>query len=86
MKLTAFCNSNGTPRFSAFLFPKMILDITSGHISISMDLQVSNSRWYQPVISTNGMIDAFNYIRLGKSRCICGGWLKLPLQKLVWAI
>ncbi|MBK7505847.1 MAG: beta-ketoacyl-ACP synthase II [Bacteroidetes bacterium] len=67
-EVTAYATGNGTPRFSAFFIPKMILDIASGHISIKYGFRGPNFSVVSACASsTNGMIDAFNYIRLGKA-------------------
>lgn len=74
-EIGGFATGNGTPRFSPFFIPKMIADITSGHISMKYGFRGPN---FAPVAacasSTIALIDAFNYIRLGKcTACIAGG-------------
>jgi len=63
-----FAKNDETPRFNPFFIPKMIADITAGHISIKYGFMGPN---YVTVAacasSTNAMADAFNYIRLGKA-------------------
>lgn len=67
-EVTSFATGNGTPRFSAFFIPKMILDISSGHISIKYGFRGPNFSVVSACASsTNGLIDAYNYIRLGKA-------------------
>ena len=69
-----YAKGDGTPRFSPFLVPKMILDISSGHISIRYGFRGPN---YAPVAacasSTNAMIDALTFIRLNKAKAIVVG-------------
>jgi len=70
-----FARGDGTPRFNPFFIPKMIADICSGHISIRFGLRGPNFTTVAACASsTNAMIDAFNYIRMGKANAIvCGG-------------
>ena len=69
-----FVEGDGTPRFNPFFIPKMIADIASGHISMKHGFRGPN---YSTVSacdsSTNAIIDAFNYIRLGKADAFVTG-------------
>jgi 3-oxoacyl-[acyl-carrier-protein] synthase II len=59
---------DGTPRFSPFFIPKMIGDIAAGSISIKYGFRGPNfSTVSACASSTNAIIDAINYIRLGKA-------------------
>jgi len=71
----AFGNGDGTPRFNPFFIPKMIADIAPGHISIKYGLRGPNFTTVSACASsTNAIIDAFTYIRMGKmDLCITGG-------------
>jgi 3-oxoacyl-[acyl-carrier-protein] synthase II len=70
----AFAKGDGTPRFNPFFIPKMIADICSGHISMRFGLRGPNFTCVSACASsTNAMIDAFNYIRLGKANAIVTG-------------
>ncbi len=69
-----FAKGDGTPRFNPFFIPKMILDIAAGHISIRHGFRGPNFSVVSACASsTNAMIDAFNYIRLGKADIIITG-------------
>ncbi len=69
-----FAEGDGTPRFNPFFIPKMIADIAAGHISIKYGLRGPNYVTVSACASaTNAMIDAFNYIRLGKAVAIVTG-------------
>ena len=69
-----FAEGDGTPRFNPFFIPKMIADIAAGHISIKYGLRGPNYVTVSACASsTNAMIDAFNYIRLGKAHAIVTG-------------
>ncbi len=63
-----FAKGDGTPRFNPFFIPKMIADITAGHISIKNGFRGPNFATVSACASSaNAMSDAFNYIRLGKA-------------------
>jgi 3-oxoacyl-[acyl-carrier-protein] synthase II len=68
-------SGDGTPRFNPFFIPKLILDIAGGQISMKYGFRGPNfSTVSACASSTNAMIDAFNYIRIGKADAIiCGG-------------
>lgn len=69
-----FATGDGTPRFNPFFIPKMISDITPGHISIKHNLRGPNFATVSACASsTNALIDAFNYIRLGKADFMIAG-------------
>jgi len=66
--ISAFAKGDGTPRYSPFFVPKMIIDIVAGHISIKYGLRGPNFATVSACASSNNaIIDAFNYIRLGKA-------------------
>jgi 3-oxoacyl-[acyl-carrier-protein] synthase II len=69
-----FGKGDGTPRFNPFFIPKMIADIASGHISIKYGFRGPNFTTVSACASsTNALIDAFTYIRLGKANIIISG-------------
>ncbi|MFT7614433.1 MAG: 3-oxoacyl-[acyl-carrier-protein] synthase II [Parvicellaceae bacterium] len=69
-----FERGDGTPRFNPFFIPKMIIDIAAGHISIKYGLRGPNFATVSACASaSNAMIDAFNYVRLGKAKVIVSG-------------
>ncbi|MFT6816090.1 MAG: 3-oxoacyl-[acyl-carrier-protein] synthase II, partial [Sphingobacteriales bacterium] len=69
-----FAKGDGTPRFNPFFIPKMIVDIAAGHISMRFNLRGPNFATVSACASsTHAIIDAFNYIRLGKSDIIVTG-------------
>lgn len=64
----------GIPKFNPFFIPKMIADIAGGHISIKYGLRGPNFTTVSACASsTNAMIDAFNYIRLGHADVMVTG-------------
>jgi 3-oxoacyl-[acyl-carrier-protein] synthase II len=69
-----YARGDGTPRFSPFFITKMIADIASGLISIKYGFGGPNYTTVSACASSNNaMIDAFNYIKLGKSDIIVTG-------------
>ncbi len=70
-----YARGSGTPRYNPFMIPKMISDIAPGHISIKYNLKGINYGTVSACASANhAMINAFDYIRLGKADIIlCGG-------------
>lgn len=64
-----------TPRFSPFFIPKMIADITPGHISMQYGFHGPNYTTVSACASsTNAIIDSKMLIQLGKADVIvCGG-------------
>jgi 3-oxoacyl-[acyl-carrier-protein] synthase II len=70
----AFAKGDGTPRFNPFFIPKMIADICSGHISMRFGFRGPNFTTVSACASsTNALIDAFTYIRMGKAVAIVTG-------------
>ena len=73
-EVVGFANGDGTPRYNPFFIPKMIADISAGHISMRYGLRGPNFVTVSACASsTNAIIDAFNFIRLGKADAIVTG-------------
>lgn len=73
-EVTGFVLGNGVPRFNPFFIPKMIADITPGHISIKHGYRGPNYTTVSACASaTNAILDALTYIRLGKAIAIITG-------------
>jgi len=69
-----FAEGDGTPRFNPFFIPKMIADIAPGNISIKHGFMGPNYTTVSACASSsNAMIDALNYIRLGHCDIIVSG-------------
>jgi 3-oxoacyl-[acyl-carrier-protein] synthase II len=69
-----YAQGDGTPRFSPFFIPKMIADISAGYISIKYNFRGPNFATVSAcATATNAIVDAFNYIRLGKADIIIAG-------------
>ena len=73
-EVMAYAKGDGTPRFNPFFIPKMILDIAAGHISMRHGFRGPNFAVVSACASsTHAIIEATNYIRLGKSDIIVAG-------------
>ncbi len=74
-EVSDFAKGDGTPRFNPFFIPKMIADITAGHISMAHGFRGPNYATVSACASSShAIIDAYNYIRLGKADAfVCGG-------------
>jgi 3-oxoacyl-[acyl-carrier-protein] synthase II len=69
-----FAAGDGTPRFNPFFIPKMIADIAPGNISIKHGFMGPNYATVSACASSsNALIDAMNYIRLGHCDVIVSG-------------
>ncbi|MEG1616026.1 MAG: beta-ketoacyl-ACP synthase II [Bacteroidales bacterium] len=67
-------NEEVGPKFNPFFIPKMIADIAAGHISMIYGFHGPNYATVSACASsTNGIIDAFNLIRLNKANVIVTG-------------
>ncbi|MBS9767672.1 MAG: beta-ketoacyl-ACP synthase II [Flavobacteriaceae bacterium] len=72
--VTNYANGDGTPKFNPFFIPKMIGNIAGGLISIKYGLKGPNFTTTSACTSSaNALVDAFNYIRLGKADIIVSG-------------
>lgn len=77
-----FVRGDGTPRFSPFFIPKMIVDIASGVISIKYGLRGINYTTVSACATSNtAIIDAFNYIRWGKADVMITGGSEAPINE-----
>ncbi len=69
-----FAQGDGTPRFNPFFIPKMIADMASGQISMRYGFHGPNYTTVSACASaSNALIDAYNYIRLGKTDVFISG-------------
>jgi len=69
-----YVNGGMTPRFSPFLIPKILTNMTSGLISMKFGMMGINYTAVSACASASSAImDAFNYIRLGKAKVIVTG-------------
>ena len=69
------------PKFNPFFIPKMIADIAAGHISMMYGFHGPNFATVSACASsTNALIDAFNYVRLGMADMIVSGGAEAPIS------
>ncbi|MCL2329083.1 MAG: beta-ketoacyl-ACP synthase II [Bacteroidetes bacterium] len=74
VEIAGFAKGDGSPRFNPFFIPKMISNIAAGYISMKYGLRgPSFTAVSACASSTHAMIDAFNYIRLGKAKAFITG-------------
>ena len=67
-------NEEKGPKYNPFFIPKMIADIASGHVSMEYGYHGPNYGVVSACASSNNaIIDAFNYIRLGKADAFVTG-------------
>ena len=73
-QMKEYCDGDGTPRFTPFFIPRILVDIASGIISIKYGLRGVN---FCPVsacaTSNTAIIEAFNYIKWDKADMIITG-------------
>ncbi len=73
-QMKEYCEGDGTPRFTPFFIPRILVDIASGIISIKYGLRGVN---FCPVsacaTSNTALIEAFNYIKWDKADMIISG-------------
>lgn len=71
---------DGHPRFSPFFVPKLITNMASGMISIRHGYMGINYTTVSACATSNtAIMDAFNYIRLGKAKVIITGGSEAPI-------
>ncbi|WP_341901981.1 beta-ketoacyl-ACP synthase II [Fluviicola taffensis] len=73
-QMKEYCEGDGTPRFTPFFIPRILVDIASGIISMEYGLRGINYCAVSACATSNtAMIDAFNYIKWGKANMIISG-------------
>ena len=79
-QLKEYHDGDGTPRFSPFFIPRILVDIAAGVISMKYGLCGIN---FAPVsacaTSTTAVIEAFNYVRWNKADMIISGGSESPI-------
>lgn len=79
-QVTDYALGNGQPRFSPFFIPKLIPNMASGMISIRNGYMGINYTTISACATSNtAIMDAFNYIRLGKAKIIVTGGSEAPI-------
>ncbi len=73
-EVLSYAEGDGTPRFNPFFIPKMIADMAPGQISIRYGFRGPNFATVSACASSsNAIIDALNYIRLGHADVMISG-------------
>lgn len=68
------------PRFSPFFVPRLIVNMASGMISMKFGLQGINYTTVSACATANtAIMDAFNYIRMGKAKVFVSGGSEAPI-------
>jgi 3-oxoacyl-[acyl-carrier-protein] synthase II len=79
-QVTEYARGGGQPRFSPFFVPKLIANMASGMISIRNGYMGINYTTVSACATSNtAIMDAFNYIRLGKAKIIITGGSEAPI-------
>ena len=82
-EIQGFERGDGTPRFNPFLIPKMIVDICAGLISMKHGFRGPNFVTVSACASsTNAIIDAATYIRLGYADAIVTGGSEAAITEI----
>lgn len=69
-------------KFNPFIIPKIIVNMASGLISMKYNLQGINYATVSACATSNSAImDAFNYLRLGKAKVIITGGSEAPISE-----
>ncbi len=77
-----FALGNGTPRYNPFMIPKMIIDIAAGHISMKYNFRGINYGTVSACATgTHAIMNALDYIRLGKNDIIIAGGSEAAIIK-----
>ncbi|RYZ52014.1 MAG: beta-ketoacyl-[acyl-carrier-protein] synthase II [Sphingobacteriales bacterium] len=75
-----YVTGNYVPRFSPFFVPRLIVNMASGMISMKFGLQGINYTTVSACATSNtAIMDAFNYIRLGKAKVFVTGGSEAPI-------
>ena len=79
-EITNYALSGFEPRFSPFFVPKMITNMAAGLISMKFGLMGINYTTVSACATSNtAIMDAFNYIRLGKAKMFVTGGSEAPI-------
>lgn len=81
-EIIEFVRNNEVPRFSPFFIVKMIANMVAGLITIKYGFHgMSYVTVSACASSNNSIIDAFNYLRLGKADIIVAGGSEAPITR-----
>lgn len=81
-EIKGYVANDNTPKFNPFFIPKMIIDISAGWISMRHGFRGPNfSTVSACASSSNALIDAYNYIRLGKADVFVTGGSEMAITE-----
>jgi len=81
-ELEGYHNGGKNPRFNPFFIPKIITNMASGMISLKFGLMGINYCTVSACATANtALMDAFNYIRLGKAKAFITGGSESPVSE-----
>lgn len=81
-EISAYATGNGVPRYNPFMIPKMIADIAAGHISIKYGFRGVNYATVSACASSShALINAFDYVRLGRNNIVVAGGSEASIIK-----
>lgn len=81
-ELEAYHQNNKQPRFNPFFIPKIITNMASGMISLKYGIMGINYNTVSACATANtALMDAFNYIRLGKAKVFVTGGSESPISE-----
>jgi 3-oxoacyl-[acyl-carrier-protein] synthase II len=79
-QVTEYAKGDGHPRFNPFFVPKFLSNMASGMISIHKGYMGINYTAVSACATSNtAIMDAFNYIRMGKAKIIISGGSEAPI-------
>ncbi|MCK7557854.1 beta-ketoacyl-ACP synthase II [Chitinophaga sedimenti] len=81
-QIIEFAQANFVPKFNPFFIPRLISDIAAGQIAMKYGLMGINYCTISACASSNSaLVDAFNYVRLGKANMIIAGGSEAPVTR-----
>ncbi|MBV7531628.1 beta-ketoacyl-ACP synthase II [Chitinophaga sp. sic0106] len=81
-QIVEFTQQNFVPKFNPFFIPKLISDIAAGQIAMKYGFMGINFCTVSACASSSSaLVDAFNYIRLGKANVIVAGGSEAPVTR-----
>lgn len=81
-ELQTYHENEKNPRFTPFFIPKIITNMASGMISLKFGLMGINYNTISACATANtALMDAFNYIRLGKGKVFVTGGSESPISE-----
>ncbi len=81
-EMQTYHENDRNPRFSPFFIPKIITNMASGMISLKFGLMGINYNTISACATSNtALMDAFNYIRLGKGKVFVTGGSESPISE-----